>query len=172
MSPRLHGFSGPFIDVNPSNQQNKRKWISEPYVWLILLFPLLAVIGGIITTWLAVKSDDGLVVDDYYKRGLEINRTLDRDRAARGYDLRAIIHTTDHDTRIRVILQGNRQFSPPAQITLHLLHPTRGGHDRKLLLEGNGQGLYHGDLPPLIRGNWHVLIEAKDWRVLDYLFIL
>ena len=158
--------------MSPPAQQPKQGWIREPYVWLILLFPLLAVIGGIITTWLAVTSDDGLVVDDYYKRGLEINRTLDRDRAAQGYDLKSIIHTTDDDQHISVLLQGNRLFSPPGQITLHLLHPTRSGHDRTLLLERNPQGLYQGDLPPLIRGNWHVLIEAQDWRLLDVLFIL
>ena len=154
------------------DRRNKQGWASEPYVWLILLFPLLAVIGGIVTTWLAVSSDDGLVVDDYYKRGLEINRTLDRDRAAQRYALKSIIQTSEDDRKIRLILQGNRSFSAPGQITLRLLHPTRGGHDKTLLLERNAAGLYQGDLPPLIRGNWHVLIEAKDWRVLDYLFIL
>ncbi len=158
--------------MTSSNQPDKQSWFREPYVWLLLLFPLLAIIGGIITTWLAFSSDDGLVVDDYYKRGLEINRTLERDRAAQGYDLKAIIHTTEDDRKIRIILQGNELFAPPEQITLRLLHPTRGGHDRKLLLEHSGNGTYHGDLPVLIKGNWHVLIEARDWRVLDFLFIL
>ncbi|MCY4362655.1 MAG: FixH family protein [Gammaproteobacteria bacterium] len=154
------------------DRRNKQGWATEPYVWLILLFPLLAVIGGIVTTWLAVSSDDGLVVDDYYKRGLEINRTLERDRAAQGYDLKSIIHTTEDDRKLRIILQGNRLFTPPEKITLQLLHPTRSGHDRKLLLEHSGSGAYHGGLPPLIKGNWHVLIEAQDWRLLDFLFIL
>ena len=158
--------------MESSDQRNKQSWAREPYVWLLLLFPLLAIIGGIATTWLAVSSDDGLVVDDYYKRGLEINRTLDRDRAAQGYGLKSIIHTTEDDRKIRLILQGNRLFTPPELITVHLLHPTRSGHDRELLLEHSGNGTYHGNLPPLIKGNWHVLIEAQDWRVLDFLFIL
>lgn len=158
--------------MTSAHQGNSQRWFREPYVWLLLLFPLLAIIGGIVTTWLAVSSDDGLVVDDYYKRGLEINLTLDRDRAAQGYELTSIIHTTEDDRKIRIILQGNRLFTPPEHVTLRLLHPTRGGHDAELLLEHSGNGTYHGDLPPLIKGNWHVLIEAQDWRVLDFLFIL
>ena len=158
--------------MKPRAPDKQRNWTREPYVWLILLFPLLAVVGGIITTWLAVSSYDGLVVDDYYQRGLEINRTLERDRVAEKYALKSIIQTTDDDRQIRVILQGNRLFNAPQRVNLRLLHPTRNGHDRTLLLEQDGKGLYHGDLPPLIRGNWHVLIEAEDWRVLDFLFIL
>lgn len=158
--------------MNTPAPEQQRHWTREPYVWLILLFPLAAVVGGIITTWLAVTSDDGLVVDDYYKRGLEINRTLERDRVAQTYALKSIIQTTADDRQIRVILQGNPRFRAPQQISLRLLHPTRDGHDKTLLLEQDGKGLYHGDLPPLIKGNWHVLIEAEDWRVLDFLFIL
>ena len=59
----------------------KKPWYAEPWVWLMISFPLAAVIGGMITIYLAVLTSDGLVVDDYYKRGKAINVDLARDRA-------------------------------------------------------------------------------------------
>ena len=69
----------------------KKPWYREPFVWLVILFPASAVIGGMITISLAISSDDGLVVDDYYKRGLEINRTLERDKAAARHGIQATL---------------------------------------------------------------------------------
>jgi hypothetical protein len=68
-----------------------RPWYAEPWVWLIIAIPLTAVIVGMITIYLAVSTSDGLVVDDYYKRGKAINVDLARDRAAARYELRAQI---------------------------------------------------------------------------------
>ena len=76
---------------NLDNRNNSTPWHKEHYVWLIIFFPLLAVVGGIITFILAINSNDGLVVDDYYKQGLEINRTLERDQNAANYELDADI---------------------------------------------------------------------------------
>ena len=85
-------FSGANTIMLNNESQQVLPWYKESYVWLLIFFPLLAVIGGIVTTILAVQSDDGLVVDDYYKQGLEINRTLERDQVAVDYNLDADIH--------------------------------------------------------------------------------
>lgn len=71
-----------------SNHENIKPWHKEHYVWLIIFFPMLAVIAGIVITILAVQSNDSLVVDDYYKQGLEINRVLERDQSALEYQNR------------------------------------------------------------------------------------
>ena len=55
-----------------------RAWYREPLVWLLISFPLTAVIAGFFTLYLAIISSDGLVVDDYYHRGKEINKSLAR----------------------------------------------------------------------------------------------
>ena len=53
----------------------KKPWYREFYVWLVIFFPVLAIVAGFYTLKLAIESDDGLVEDDYYKQGIEINRT-------------------------------------------------------------------------------------------------
>lgn len=157
------------------NQQSilnpQRKWFHEPWVWLLIALPASAVLGGMVTIWIAVDSDDGLVVDDYYKRGLEINRKLDRDRAANKYDLVANVQISESQNMINVHLHANDEFLNPTKIILNFLHPTIKGQDQQLVLHDSAGGIYTGVLPPLINGNWYIQIEADDWRLLEEIFI-
>jgi len=57
-------------------------WYREPWPWLLMAGPAVVVVAGFVTLWLAFNSDDGLVADDYDKRGQAIHQTLSRDRAA------------------------------------------------------------------------------------------
>lgn len=148
-----------------------RKWYREPYVWMLISFPLAAVIGGIITITLAIKSDDGLVVDDYYKEGLKINRTLERDNAAKAYDLQAKLQLPENAGEFRLILSGNGDFSPPKELSVKFLHATRGGHDQEIAMKKSMGNTYLGQIPKLISGKWHILIEADDWRLVEHTFI-
>jgi len=148
-----------------------RPWFREPWVWLLIALPASAVFGGIVTIWIAVKSDDGLVQDDYYKHGLEINKTLDRDKATVQYDLVANITISEAQKNIQISLEGNDKFVSPASIKLSFLHPTIKGQDQILVFQSTGKNIYAGLLPALISGNWYLQIEADDWRLLEDIFI-
>ena len=54
------------------------RWYREPWPWLLMAGPLVVVAASLASAWIAVKSDDGVVADDYYKQGLAINRKLPR----------------------------------------------------------------------------------------------
>lgn len=151
------------------NQQ--RKWYSEPYVWLLIALPLSAVFGGILTIWYAVISNDGLVVDDYYRRGLEINRTLGRDNAAGTHGLKSTLQFNPDENRIRIILESNLNYILPEKVTVSFLHSTRAGHDKKTKLARTAGNVYEDTIAGLIKGRWHILIEADDWRLLESITI-
>jgi hypothetical protein len=148
-----------------------RPWFREPWVWLLIALPASAVLGGIVTIWIAVESDDGLVEDDYYKQGLEINRKLARDRAAIQYDLIADLKISEAQDNIQISLNANDQFISPSSIKLSFLHPTIKGQDQILVFRSTGKNIYAGLLPSLIQGNWYLQIEADDWRLLEDIFI-
>src|SRR5689334_25396707 len=59
-----------------------KSWYREPWPWILMAGPLLVLAAGTMTVWLAIKSDDGLVAVDYYKRGLAINQETARARRA------------------------------------------------------------------------------------------
>ena len=145
-------------------ETDTKKWYREPYVWFLILFPFIAVAGGIYTAWLAYKTSDGLVVDDYYVRGLEINRDLDRDHAAESYALLASLNTNDPEGMLTIKLSGNKNFIMPETINVTFIHATRSGFDRSLAIRKNSSNVYQDVMPGLVRGKWHVLIEAGDWR--------
>jgi uncharacterized protein len=144
----------------------KLSWYREPLVWLLILFPASAVFGGIITIVLAVNSNDGLVVDDYYKRGLEINQTLERDKAAIRYGLQATLRFHIEHQWIELNLHARSDYQLPSQIWLQMNHHTRSGFDQKVLLKRTGDLMYQGKLPSLEKGTFFVQLMADDWRLL------
>jgi hypothetical protein len=152
------------------NKQHPR-WYQEPWVWLLISFPLAAVIGGIITLLLALDSNDGLVVDDYYRQGMEINRVLERDQLAADFAIDARLQFSEDQQTFRLFLDGNNDFIPPASLQISFLHATRSGYDQKMELHRADKRIYTGKLAPLVRGFWHVQIETDRWRVLESLEI-
>jgi uncharacterized protein len=51
-------------------------WWRFPLVWMVIAGPAAVVVAGLGTVWLAVRTPDPVVADDYYRRGMQINRTL------------------------------------------------------------------------------------------------
>src|SRR3990170_3926696 len=82
------------------NRARAQPWYREPWPWILMAGPAAVVVAGFVTAWLAVRSDDGLVVDDYYKQGLAINQTLGRSDAAERRGMQAEIHLVDGQVRV------------------------------------------------------------------------
>ena len=148
-----------------------RPWYQEPYVWLLISLPLSAVVAGFYTLYLAIVSDDGLVADDYYKRGKEINRVLKRDQAAAKLGLSAKTSFDFDHGKIVVDLKKKTSYQAPAQVHLRLLHATRAGYDQNLVLQRLPNGQYFGLYKSIVPGRWYVQLEAGDWRVSGQLTI-
>lgn len=143
-----------------------RAWYRQPLVWMLIAIPGSSVLVGITMLVLAAASYDGLVLDDYYKRGMQINRDLERDRAAARLDLRAglVFDAGERNVRVRVA-SGDAGASLPEQLTLRLAHPTRSGLDRIVRLQAYPGGHYAGRLDGLAAGFWHLQLETESWRI-------
>ena len=51
-------------------------WWKFGYVWLVIAGPAAVTVAGAATVWLALSRPETLVAEDYYRRGIEINRQL------------------------------------------------------------------------------------------------
>jgi uncharacterized protein len=60
-------------------KQEIKPWWSFGYVWLIISGPLVVVVASFITLYFAISIPDP-AVEDYYRKGIEINKTLDAER--------------------------------------------------------------------------------------------
>ncbi len=142
-----------------------RPWYREPWPWLLMVPPAAAVVMGIVMVVVGLRSEDGLVVDDYYKRGLAINQVLDREARAAALGLEATLAFSAGRDRVRVTLAG--QAAPSAGATLRLVHPTRSGQDQIVALVAGAGGLLEGALRPPAAGAWRLVLEGdRDaWRL-------
>ncbi|MBL8446957.1 MAG: FixH family protein [Zoogloeaceae bacterium] len=141
-------------------------WYRQGWPWFLIAFPGAAVVAGGVTLWLAITTSDGLVVDDYYKQGLAIERTIARSK--RATELGLVAQLRVRAGGVEVYLTGKSAI--PTKIRLSFAHPTRVGLDQVMELEGSG-GRFGGTLPVLVTGRWDVQIEdlAKEWRLNGHL---
>jgi len=141
-----------------------KPWYREPWPWFLMSLPAVAVVAGLTTAWIAFKTADGLVVGDYYKEGLAINQTLERDDAARALGLVATLKSEDG---MLVLTLAGHLKSYPRQLTLTLAHPTHQGMDHTLALRHVGHGRYLAALPAMPDGKWHAQLvdAASTWRL-------
>jgi uncharacterized protein len=144
---------------------DKKPWYKERWPWLLMAGPALVVVAGIVTVWLAIVSNDGLVADDYYKQGLAVNQRLQRDQVAESLGLQADLMRAGG--QIRLMLRATDQLALPGSLKIKIMHPTRAGHDLVVDMVAEGNGFYGGRLAADIGGRWHVSIEdpAGQWRL-------
>ena len=51
-------------------------WWKFGHVWLVVAGPAVVVVASFITLYLAISRPDPVLGDDYYRKGVEINKTL------------------------------------------------------------------------------------------------
>lgn len=129
--------------------------------------PFIVIVAGVITAYLAVVSNDGLVDDDYYKLGLAVNQMSARDQKASALGLQAEVMQSTEGPQIRVLLRGKPHAVLPDVLKLRITHPTRAGVDQNVLLRADGGGSYTGKLGALLSGRWHIALEDEksQWRL-------
>lgn len=148
------------------NTPLSNRWYQQPVVWLFLTLLGVTIIACIGLMIVAIKSDDGLVADDYYQRGNEIGKDILRDRQAAKLGLSAKLMISDDGKAARLLL-----FPMPADpntLTLTLSHPTKAGPDLTLPLRAGEDGMYKGKLDVSLTGE-RLLIQLDDphggWRL-------
>jgi uncharacterized protein len=142
-------------------------WYRQRWPWLLVAGPAIVVLASLVTLWLAISSDDGVIADDYYKRGLLINREIDRTARAEAMHLGAVLRVAP-DGAALLALDGFADASAaPAAVRVHIAHPTRAGLDRHVTLTRGPAGVYVGVISPRPMGRWHVAIETDQWKLPD-----
>lgn len=140
-------------------------WYRQGWPWFLIGIPALTVVASIVTLWLAVKSSDGLVVDDYYQEGKAIEKTMERTNRAAQLGLAADLSLTAEGLSLR--MNAGSAGDLPRSVVVTISHPTRAGMDQVLTLVGP-DGVYAGALKPLASGRWQIQIEdeARSWRMI------
>jgi hypothetical protein len=141
-----------------------KPWYAQRWPWLLMLGPTAVVVAGAYTTWLAVRTPDATVVDDYYKQGKAINQDLRRDRQASALGL--ALHARFDGGKLEGRLTSHGQVLG-APFRIMLAHPTQPQKDRAMLVVPGAGGGFSVALPALEHTHWQVVVEGaqRDWRL-------
>ena len=138
-------------------------WYRQFWPWLLILLPASVVVAGLITLYIASDGADDLVVDEYYKNGLAINRQLEKKERAAELGISASLEFSKYS--VAVSLEG--QVSAQT-LYLVLSHPLEADRDFTVELQRVEAGFYAGTLAQAIFFRWHWTLENRmqpQWRL-------
>lgn len=143
-----------------------RPWYREPWPWILAAGPFIVVVAAIYTAWLAVTTNDGLVTDDYYRKGLSANQTIARSEQATKVGLVAGVRIAGETLSVH-LRASDKSFVMPPTLAVTISHPTRAGLDQSRVLVRNGD-VYSGEVRLPAAGHWLILLEdeRKSWRLM------
>lgn len=141
-------------------------WYKQFWPWYLISIPAVAVFAGIAMLVIATQNRDAMVVDNYYKAGLAINRTLEQQQAAAVLGLSA---QASVDMQTQMLTLTFRDAAPRGHDTLQLafIHATLADQDHTIELRKAADAIYHGRLQKMHAGNWNLILQPPDgvWRL-------
>jgi len=145
-------------------RKSSEPWYRQGWPWFLIALPATAVVAGVTTIVIAINSNDGLVVDDYYKQGLAIQQTMARSQAAATMGLAADVRLMAD--RVEIDLNSSAGAPLPDTLFFTISYATKGNMDQSVTLVGQN-GKYKAAMAPLQPGRWHVLLEdeSRAWRL-------
>ena len=148
------------------HQEQTKAWYKQFWPWFLIALPGSVVIASIATIIIASHKPDGIVVDDYYKAGLAINRNLSREQQAEHLDVRSTLQLTDNGHWAQLDIHM-RDHTGPATLLLRLLHPTLPDKDQHITLARTSATTYRGKIQPISNGEWNVIVSSENpsWRI-------
>jgi len=63
-------------NTTDSSEDISQPWWRTGFMWLVVGGPLAVVVASFITLYYAIKVPDPVVDADYYRKGIEINKTI------------------------------------------------------------------------------------------------
>jgi hypothetical protein len=138
-------------------------WYRQFWPWFLILLPATVVVAALTTVVIANRGADDLVVDDYYRDGLAINRQLERQRRAEALGIGARLAIDG--LRVEAVTRGPVD-APTLDLTLS--HPLESDRDFQVTLRAIGAGHYLGELQQPVGPRWHWILTSPgeaSWRL-------
>lgn len=144
--------------------EDTKPWYKQFWPWALMVMPATAVVAGLYTYSLAASGSGGLVVDDYYKAGKAINRSLERGQKAAAMGLQGKLVLNGQSVHL---VLGNAEVESQQQLVLKLFHAAFADRDQEILLSKGGAGEWTGQIHALSAGKWyaHLLPLDESWRL-------
>lgn len=149
--------------MNTPFEYDTLPWYQQFWPWFLIMLPASVVVAGLTTMYIAHEGADDLVVDEYYKNGLAINRQLEKKERAVALGISASLEFSAQS--VAVTTAGD---VGAGKLFLVLSHPMEANRDFSIELERLEPGFYAGSLDRPLFHRWHWILENRvspAWRL-------
>ncbi|WMS87149.1 FixH family protein [Pleionea litopenaei] len=137
-------------------------WYKQFWPWFLIALPGSVVIAGLITLWISIENSHQMVTGDYFKKGLAINETKERQHEAARLGLSFQLTLSNK----QLTIDAPVGFDEPL-LYLFVQHPARADRDFTLVLNKVAPNTYQVDAAQLASFNYRLkLWSPKDtWEI-------
>lgn len=156
-------MTAPSIDRIPSARGTEAPWYAQFWPWFLITLLASVVIASFMLLYIANRHSDDLVVDEYYKTGLAINRELEDIQRAEALGISARLIFSPE----RVEIETKGPVSDP-ELKLQLSHPLEADQDFSVTLQRRQNGVYSAVLKREVFQRWHWKLQSPEnggWRL-------
>lgn len=142
----------------------KSPWV---IAWIALVLSVLGVNGAMV--YLAIATNPGLVVEDFYERGQNYERTmLSKDARNPGWTLRAdipqeIVVGVPSPIRFFLVDKAGQPVTPES-VELFVYRPSDVKRDFSTVMAEEGPGRYVAHVSFPLIGAWDTLVAARHGK--------
>lgn len=154
--------------MNPNTEPTTeaiRPWYRQFWPWFLIALPATSVVAGLTTLAIAIRNQDSLVRDDWYKDGKAINQSIARDAKATELGITANLEMDNVTGDVFVTLSGQKALPATELVTLTLSHPTLADQDQTVALTVRADGKYQGALSHGLKGPHYIELGTQEWRL-------
>lgn len=144
-------------------REDSKPWYRQFWPWFLIALPAAVVVAGVSMVFIANEGADDLVVDEYYKDGLAINRKLEKLERANELGISAGLSISGND----IIVKTGGPVDA-SQLKLLLSHPLESDRDFEIFLVQSVPGEYRGKLSTNVAPRWHWALQLpgeEGWRL-------
>ena len=140
-------------------------WRANPVFWLIWILLGSAVVGGLTTLAIALRSADHALPTGYHWEGERLDRDFALARNAAAHGIEVSFQAGAADGQCSATVRNAPEDS--AALTLVFANGADAGLDRVVYLPRVAPGVYRGACPSIPEGRWLVALEdaAGKWSI-------
>lgn len=135
-------------------------WYKQFWPWFLIGLLMLSISVSSTFAFLAIRSADGMVQEDYYEHGRAINMVLAKQERAAAMGLSASLRIDPLTSDVVVDLEGDERF--PEKLDFELIFPTQDDRDIEITLEHVRNGRYLGQAPDNLRYRWYLQLQPQN----------
>jgi uncharacterized protein len=151
------------MSVVADSSRSLPAWRANPVFWLMWLLPGSAVLAGLATLCIALRSADPPLPADYHWEGAHLDRDFELARNAADHGIEVDIAFTSG----QCVAAVRAAPGDAPSLTMLFTNGTDAGLDRVVMLKRLAPGEYRGACAPLAAGRWRVSLEdaAATWSI-------